>query len=71
MDTPPSGYPIRRILRQIGIAQLAAGIMRLGLINNPISWSRNRREDMVAAAVGSRRMLRGRGMFESSLFSAF
>ena len=30
----PAGYPIRRILRPLGIVQLAAGIQPLGLISN-------------------------------------
>ena len=53
-----AGYPIHRILRQIGIVQLVGDIQPIGLINNPISWTRNHREDAAAEADGSRRKLK-------------
>ena len=47
-----AGYPIHRLLRQIGIVQIVGDIQPLGLINNPISGARNRREDAAAEADG-------------------
>ena len=49
----PAGNPIHMIHFPLGILQLDDGIRPLGLINNPISWTRNRREDMAAEAGGS------------------
>ena len=64
----PAGYPIHRIPRPLGIAQLVVGTHPLGLINNPISWTRSRREEMDAEAGGSWQALK---MFDSALRSAF
>ena len=48
----PAGYPIHRIIRPLVIAQLAAGMQSLGLINNPIIWARNRSADMADDSPG-------------------
>ena len=53
----PDVYPVHRILRPLAIVQLAVGIQSLGLINNPICCTRNRREYMAAEADGIRRKL--------------
>ena len=45
-------YPINRILCPLGVVQLEVGIQPLGLISNPIGWTRNRRVDMAAEADG-------------------
>ena len=52
-----AGCPIHRIHRQVGIVQLAGDIQPLGLINNPISWTRKIRAYMDVEDGGSGRKM--------------